>query len=51
MSSLAGGKEEEKKEVEDFIPMASDKPSGLDLEEFLPVNNSVFYLFIECKLK
>ncbi|XP_021913295.1 katanin p80 WD40 repeat-containing subunit B1 isoform X2 [Zootermopsis nevadensis] len=40
MSSLAGGKEEEKKEAEDFIPMASDKPSGLDLEEFLPKNYS-----------
>jgi hypothetical protein len=44
--NLAGGKEE--KEVEDFIPMASDKPSGLDLEDFLPVSNSENNVFIEC---
>jgi hypothetical protein len=42
--NLAGSKEE--KEMEDFIPMASDKPSGLDLEDFLPVSNSVCKLLI-----
>jgi len=37
--SLIGGKEE--KEGEDYIPMTSDKPSGLDMEDFLPVSNEV----------
>jgi hypothetical protein len=40
---LAGGKEE--KEMEDFIPVAADKPSDLDLEEFLPVSNSEYSIF------
>jgi hypothetical protein len=38
--NLIGGKEE--KEGEDYIPMTSDKPSGLDLEDFLPVSNEVY---------
>jgi hypothetical protein len=40
--NLIGGKEE--KEGEDYIPMTSDKPSGLDLEDFLPVSNEVYNL-------
>jgi hypothetical protein len=40
---LTGDKEE--KEREDFIPMASNKPSGLDLEEFLPVSNSDYNIY------
>jgi predicted RecB family nuclease len=40
---LMGDKEE--KEMEDFIPVASDKPSDLDLEEFLPVNNLEYNIF------
>jgi len=36
--NLIGGKEE--KEGEDYIPMTSDKPSGLDLEDFLPKSYS-----------
>jgi hypothetical protein len=40
---IAGGKEE--KEMEDFIPVASGKPSDLDLEEFLPVSNSDYNIF------
>jgi len=42
--NLIGGKEE--KEGEDYIPMTSDKPSGLDLEDFLPVSNEVYNLSI-----
>lgn len=38
--NLIGGKEE--KEGEDYIPMTSDKPSGLDLEDFLPKSYSTF---------
>jgi hypothetical protein len=34
--NLIGNKEE--KEGDDFIPMTLDKPSGLDLEDFLPVS-------------
>jgi hypothetical protein len=41
--NLIGGKEE--KEGEDFIPMTSDRPSGLDLEDFLPVSNAVCNVF------
>jgi len=40
--NLIGGKEE--KEGEDYVPMTSDKPSGLDLEDFLPVSNEVYNL-------
>lgn len=40
--NLIGSKEE--KEGEDYIPMTSDKPSGLDLEDFLPVSNEVYNL-------
>jgi hypothetical protein len=35
--NVIGGKEE--REGEDFVPMASDKPSGLDMEDFLPVSD------------
>lgn len=42
--NLIAGKEE--KEGDDFIPMTSDKPSGLDLEDFLPVSNEVYNLSI-----
>lgn len=30
-------------ELEDFIPMSMDKPSNLDLEDFLPVSNVLIF--------